>query len=188
VISVRDEKYHKALKRPVAHAYSTSTLKEFEPLVDECTSIFESKLTDLEGTDFDLGKWLHWFAFDVISSITFSNRLGFMEREEDVGGIIGAIEGRLAYNAVVGQVPMMHRFLLGNRVFAFFANRFRVFARLNSAGFIVQFAARQLARYKDMHDLSKDTKKDILARFKRFQDGGLAMSNGELLSHAASNM
>jgi hypothetical protein len=188
VFSVRNEDYHKALKRPVASAYSTSTLKEFEPLVDECIRIFEEKLTNMEGTDFDLGKWLHWFAFDVISSITFSNRLGFMEREEDVGGIIDAIEGRLAYNAVVGQVPMMHRVLLGNRLFAAFANRFRVFARLNSAGYIVQFAAKQLARYQGMQDLSQDEHKDILARFKRSRDGESVMSDAELLSHAASNM
>jgi hypothetical protein len=188
VFSVRDEQYHKALKRPVASAYSTSTLKEFEPLVDDCIKIFEEKLASMEGSDFDLGKWLHWFAFDVISSITFSNRLGFMEKEEDVGGIIDAIEGRLAYNAVVGQVPKLHRLLLGNQLFASVANRFRVFARLNSAGFIVQFAAKQLARYQGMHDLSKDTNKDILARFKRSRDGEQVMSDAELLSHAASNM
>jgi hypothetical protein len=172
----------------VASAYSTSTLKEFEPLVDECIRIFEGKLTNMEGTDFDLGKWLHWFAFDVISSITFSNRLGFMEQEEDVGGIIDAIEGRLAYNAVVGQVPMMRHLLLGNRLFATFANKLRIFARLNSAGYIVQFAAKQLERYQDTHDLSQDKHKDILARFKRSRDGESIMSNAELLSHASSNM
>lgn len=74
VFSVRDEAYHKALKRPVADAYFTSTLKGFESLVDDCIRIFEEKLDKYEGTDLDFGKWLHWFAFDVIRSITFSNR------------------------------------------------------------------------------------------------------------------
>jgi hypothetical protein len=188
VFSVRNEEYHKALKRPVANAYSTSTLKDFEPLVNMCIKIFEDKLTNMEGTDLDLGKWLHWFAFDVISSITFSNRLGFMEKEEDVGGIIDAIEGRLAYNAVIGQVPVLHRFLLGNQLFAALANKFRVFARLNSAGLIIQFAAKQLERYQGIHDLSSDRHTDILARFQRSRDGELVMSDAELLSHAASNM
>jgi hypothetical protein len=188
VFSVRDEQYHRALKRPVASAYSTSTLKEFEPMVDDCIKIFEEKLAKMEGSDVDFGKWLHWFAFDVISSITFSNRLGFMEREEDVGGIIDAIEGRLAYNAIVGQVPKLHHLLLGNQLFASVANRFRVFARLNSASFIIQFAAKQLTRYQGMLDLSKDTNKDIVARFKRSRDGEQVMSDAELLSHAASNM
>jgi hypothetical protein len=146
-------------------------MKEFEPMVDVCIKIFEEK-----------------FAFDVISSITFSNRLGFMEKEEDVGGIIDAIEGRLAYNSIVGQIPGCHKLLLGDRIFASIANRFRFFARLNSVGYIVQFAANQLARYKEVQDLSNDPSRDMLARFKRLKDGESIMSDGELLSHASSNM
>ena len=57
--SVRDEDRHKALKRPVANAYSMSSLKELEPMNDECSAIFAQKLETLEGQDFDLGKWLH---------------------------------------------------------------------------------------------------------------------------------
>jgi hypothetical protein len=188
VFSVRDEEYHKALKRPVAHAYSTSTLKGFEALVDECIKIFEDKLTKYEKTDLDFGKWLHWFAFDVVSSITFSNRLGFMEKEEDVGGIIDAIEGRLAYNSVIGEIPGAHKLLLGNKFFAFFANKFSFFRRLGSASYIVQFAAKQLARYQEKQDSIKDTKLDMLSHFKTSKDGERLISDGEMLSHAASNM
>lgn len=188
VFSVRDEEYHKTLKRPVAHAYSTSTLKDFESLVNDCIKIFEEKLAKYEGRNFDLGKWLHWFAFDVISSITFSNRLGFMEKEEDVGGIIDAIEGRLAYNSVIGEIPGAHKFLLGNSIFAFFANKLRFFRRLSSAGYIIQFAAKQLARYQENQDSTEDTKLDMLSRFKTSKDGERLISDGEMLSHAASNM
>lgn len=188
VFSVRDEEYHKALKRPVAHAYSTSTLKGFESLVDQCIQIFEKKLAKYEGTNLDLGKWLHWFAFDVISSITFANRLGFMENEEDVGGIIDAIEGRLAYNSVIGQIPGAHKFLLGNNLFAFFANKLSFFRRLGSASYIVQFAAKQLACYQENQGSTEDTKMDMLSYFKISKDGERQISDGEMLSHAASNM
>jgi Cytochrome P450 len=188
VFSVRDEAYHKALKRPVAHGYSTSTLRGFESLVDECIEIFEKKLAMHEGTDLDFGKWLHWFAFDVISSITFSNRLGFMEKEEDVGGIIDAIEGRLAYNSAIGEIPGAHKFLLGNSVFAFFANKLRFFRRLGSASYIVQFAAKQLARYQKTQGSKEDTRMDMLSCFKTSKDGERQISDGEMLSHAASNM
>lgn len=59
VFSVRDEKLHKELKRPIAHAYSMSSLKELEPMNDECSTIFLRKLDGLVGKDIDLGKWLH---------------------------------------------------------------------------------------------------------------------------------
>jgi hypothetical protein len=188
VFSVRDENYHRTLKRPVAHAYSTNTMRDFEPFVDDCIEIFEEKLGKMEGTSFDFGKWLHWFAFDVVSSITFSNRLGFMENEEDVGGIIDAIEGRLAYNSVIGQIPGAHQFLLGNSIFAFFANKFQFFKRLGSAGYIIQFAAKQLALSQEKQHLSENFERDMLSRFKRSKDGEKLISDAEMLSHAASNM
>ncbi|KAL2410861.1 hypothetical protein ABEF91_000066 [Exophiala dermatitidis] len=105
VFSVRVARHHKALKRPVANAYSMSTL-----------------LDSKQGKDFDFGEWLQWYAFDVITSVTFSNRIGFMEQEMDVQGIINAIEGRLAYNSVVGEAPVLHKYLLGNPVGSYLAS------------------------------------------------------------------
>jgi hypothetical protein len=54
----------------------------------------------------------------VISSITFSNRLGFMEQERDINNIIAAIEGRLVYNSIIGQAPWLHKYLFGNTIIA----------------------------------------------------------------------
>ena len=73
--SERDEMKHRAKKRPVAAAYSMSTMKELEPMNDECSAILTTKLDGLVGKDIDLGEWLHWYAFDLITTIAFSNRL-----------------------------------------------------------------------------------------------------------------
>lgn len=187
VFSIRNEKQHKALKRPVANAYSMSALVELEPMTDECIAILQRKLEDKQGQQIDLGEWLQWFSFDVITTITFSNRLGFMEQEKDVSGIINAIEGRLAYNAVIGEAPLLNKFLLGNRLVESLANYVPALARLNSARSIVEFAAKQLDRYKSA-DKSTERLRDMLARFKRSRDGEEVMSDKDLLSHASSNM
>lgn len=81
---VRDESLHKTMKRPIANAFSMSSMIELEPAANACTEIFERKLLEKQGAPIDLGTWLHWYAFDLITSITFSNRLGFMEKETDV--------------------------------------------------------------------------------------------------------
>ena len=193
IFSTRSEAVHKNMKRQVVHAYSTTSMKDFEPMVDVCTEIFQSKLLQFaeRGEPFDLGEWLHWFAFDVISSITFSNRLGFMESEQDINGIISAIEGRLMYNSVVGQAPYLDNVFLRNPIFAFIAPRVSsFFAHLNSASSIVGFAKRQLDRYAQVKGKATDTddKNDMLARFKRFRDGEQVMTGAELLSHASSNV
>lgn len=59
IFSVRDEDAHKTYKRNVAHAYSLSSLKELEPMNDDCSAIFLRKLDGLVGKDIDLGKWVH---------------------------------------------------------------------------------------------------------------------------------
>lgn len=193
IFSVRDEERHKAIKRPVAGAYSLSALKELEPRNDACSAIFLRKMGEYadgkDGGVVDLGVWVHWYAFDVISSITFSNCLGFMEAETDVNDIIAAIEGRLVYNSVVGQVPWLHKYLFGNPVIAWLSSFIPRIAVMNSSRFIVDFAARQLQRYQDKDVDAAAGLRDMLDRFKRFKDDGeKTMGDDELLSHATSNI
>lgn len=187
IFSVKDETIHKAKKRPVANAFSMSTMRELEPMNDACSEILLRKLRERVGQEIDLGKWLHWYAFDVISSITFSNRLGFMEQEKDVGNIIEAIEGRLVYNSIVGQAPWLHRYIFGNSLVSYLANAIPAVAVLNSSKYIVSFAAQQLQRYQGK-DSGSNQLPDMLDRFKRFKDGEQVMSDSELLSHAVSNI
>jgi hypothetical protein len=113
-------------------------------LTDICIKILLKKLDERQGQSIDLGTWLHWYAFDVITSITFSTRWGFMERETDVDGIINAIEGRLIYNSIIGQIPSLHRFLQGNNFITACAKAIPSIARLSPVRSIVEFASSQL--------------------------------------------
>ncbi|KAK4953238.1 hypothetical protein LTR10_008944 [Elasticomyces elasticus] len=187
VFSVRDETRHKGIKRPIAGAYSMSTMKELEPMNDECSAILLRKLDGMVGQSIDLGRWVHWYAFDVITSITFSNRMGFMEQEKDIQSIIAAIEGRLVYNSIVGQAPYLHRYLFGNTFVTWLAGFVPALAILNSSRYIVAFAARNLQRYQSK-DLNTVHLQDMLDRFKRYRDGEQVMNDDELLSNAASNI
>lgn len=103
IFSTQDESVHEMMKRPIAQVYAMTNLKTYEPLVDSTESLFFGKLEKLadEGRTFNLGTWLHWFATDVIMEITFGKRFGFLEREEDVDGMIETIEKRFSYISVV---------------------------------------------------------------------------------------
>ena len=111
LVFTTDEKDHSAKKRPIAQAYSLSTLLEFESLVDSTTAVFLSRLDELyadnDGSACDLGKWLGWYAFDVIGELTFSKRLGFLEQAQDVGGISRSIWDNFKKHAVLGQMPWL---------------------------------------------------------------------------------
>lgn len=114
MFSVREPAAHQALRRPVAQKFSMSSIKSLEPLADECTEIFIDAMRDLEGQRIDLGAWLQWYAFDVIGAITFQRRFGFMEKREDVLGMIAGLDSGLQYAGIVSQVPKLHGWLMGN--------------------------------------------------------------------------
>lgn len=164
-----------------------SALVELEPMTDTCIEILQRKLDDMPGQVIDFGQWLQWYAFDVITSVTFSNRMGFMEQAKDISGIIDAIEGRLAYNSIIGEAPALHNLLLGNPLVASLAKWIPFLNRLNSSRLVVQFAEKQLERYSTI-EKPTDSLRDMLARFKRSRDGETVMTDEDLLSHASSNM
>lgn len=114
MFSIRDPVAHQALRRPVAQKFSMSSIKSLEPFADECTKIFLDSMKELQGQKVDLGVWLQWYAFDVIGAITFQRRFGFMEKREDVMEMIGGLDRGLQYAGIVGQVPALHRWLMGN--------------------------------------------------------------------------
>lgn len=110
IFSTQDEAVHEIMKRPIAQVYAMTNLKTYEALVESTKGLFMKKLEMLadEKKAFDLGAWMHWFATDVIMEITFGERFGFLERGEDVGGILGMIEKRFWYVAVVSILSPLH--------------------------------------------------------------------------------
>ncbi|KKA24449.1 Cytochrome P450 (Eurofung) [Rasamsonia emersonii CBS 393.64] len=91
VFATRDENVHRMMKKPNSAIYSMSNLVSFEPYVNSTMEYYFSRLDELfvdKDRPFDFGLWLHLFAFDVMGEITFSRRLGFLEKGGDVGGVM----------------------------------------------------------------------------------------------------
>lgn len=63
-----DESYHAKYKRPIANAYSMSTLVDFEPLIDSTSKLFMIRLDEFvrSGETINFGMWLQMYAFDVM--------------------------------------------------------------------------------------------------------------------------
>lgn len=107
LFNTTDERFHAKLRRAVSNAYAMSTLVNFEPLVDSTTTEFLKQLShrysDRKGASgiCDFGAWLQYYAFDVIGELTYSTRLGFLDRGTDVDRIISNLERLLDYVSVV---------------------------------------------------------------------------------------
>ncbi|KAK7431145.1 hypothetical protein QQZ08_002185 [Neonectria magnoliae] len=116
LFGTRDEAYHREMKKPIANAFSMTTLLTNEAAVDTCSNLLIDKLMPFaeDNKPVDLGEWIQFYTFDVVGEITFAKKLGFLETGGDVDGMIETIEGILTYASQIGQVPVWHNFLLGN--------------------------------------------------------------------------
>lgn len=117
LFSTTDETYHAKYRRCINASFSMSSLVHYEPLVESTMNAFieqtRKRYADT-GRVCRFSQWLQFFAFDVIGELTWSKRLGFVERDEDVEGIVGFVGNFLAYAAPVGQMPFLDLLLQKN--------------------------------------------------------------------------
>ncbi|KAI9659075.1 MAG: hypothetical protein M1821_002035 [Bathelium mastoideum] len=119
LFSTTDEDYHARYRRCVNNAFAMSSLVSYEPLVDSTTQVFiaqTQKLFAETGKSCDFSTWLQFYAFDVIGELTWSRRLGFVEKNEDVDGIVAFLARFLSYAGPIGQMPLLDLFLEKNPI------------------------------------------------------------------------
>ncbi|KAB2106428.1 hypothetical protein AG0111_0g5308 [Alternaria gaisen] len=110
---------HSENRRQYQSAYTMSSLVSYESYVDECADLFSQRLQEVAsaGAYADMGHWLQCYAFDVIGMITFSKRLGFLDKGEDIRGILVALEDLLWYATLTGIYSWLHKYLAPVRNF-----------------------------------------------------------------------
>ncbi|KAK1775938.1 cytochrome P450 [Copromyces sp. CBS 386.78] len=122
IFSTTSPTEHARMKRPVAKYYSMSYVQALEPHVDVVLNDFckyvEDRFINVPGgpKELDFGEWLGYHAWDLISSVTFSRRFGYMEHGSDFDGTIEKSEASLRYFQTVGQIPVLDYLLDKNPV------------------------------------------------------------------------
>ncbi|CAJ2506520.1 Uu.00g006500.m01.CDS01 [Anthostomella pinea] len=111
-----------AMKKKVANVpYSMAAMRQLSPFIDDTVEFFMSRLesycpasdtpgfkqagVDTKPQTVDLGKWLHYFAFDVLGEVAFGRSFGFLAAGFDKEDAIKTIDNSQRYNGVVGQIP-----------------------------------------------------------------------------------
>ncbi|KUI73259.1 Benzoate 4-monooxygenase [Cytospora mali] len=145
LFSTVDNDFHQQFRRCVNSAFAMSALVQYEPFVDNTTKLFLKQTERLfannpQGCDFT--RWLQFYAFDVIGEITYSKRHGFVEKNEDIDGIVAYLTSLFNYVAPVshqsptqspevspnsevshidtqqiGQIPILDRLFLKNPIY-----------------------------------------------------------------------
>ena len=82
------------IKKPIAPLFSLSNLLPLEPFIDETIAVMTAQIDrrfEGKGIIFDLGDWLQFFAFEVMGTISFSKRYGFLEEGKDINSMIRTV-------------------------------------------------------------------------------------------------
>ncbi|KAL4893001.1 cytochrome P450 [Aspergillus ambiguus] len=190
LFSTRDEAFHRSQKRPVANAYSMTSLLELEDAVDSCTRIFMDQLRTFANrkASADLGTWLQYYAFDVVGEMTFAKKLGFLEEGRDVDDMMKTIQGILGYASLCGQVPDAHPFLLGNPLFPIFI------PSMESWNQVLQFTLKAINSRvslgaEDIKEHGKETGKDMLSRWLAIHRSDPdKISKRDIIVHTSTNV
>ena len=109
MFSTRDDADHTERKRKIAGLYSMSTMINYEPAVDQMIQAGVKKLSEFAESQqlMPMDKFFHYFAFDLIVRITYNRDLGFLERFDDLNGLMSNIEKVSYLGPILGVLPEM---------------------------------------------------------------------------------
>ncbi|EMC96656.1 hypothetical protein BAUCODRAFT_34036 [Baudoinia panamericana UAMH 10762] len=93
-----------------------SSMVTYEAFVDECIKIFRKRLDEISsaGQPADMAWWFNCFATDTVALLSFSKRLGDLDKGEDVGELNKSLHSNLTYAVLVGIYSEMHRLIFGS--------------------------------------------------------------------------
>ncbi|KAH6362247.1 hypothetical protein HBI34_179110 [Parastagonospora nodorum] len=171
VFNTTEESILKQIKPPIAPLFNISSAATLEPLVDEVLECIRGRFDERfvgTGQIFDMGQWLQFFAFDVMGTMTFSKRYGFLDKGRDVGGMLGAIVDFMRTAAPMTQSPLLDKLLRKNVV----VDTLRQYIRPTASLTILSFVGQAIKEKKEKME-SKTSKSegqiDFLTRYIELQ-------------------
>ncbi|KKY29023.1 putative cytochrome p450 [Phaeomoniella chlamydospora] len=147
-----------------------TSLIQYEPSVDRVIHTFLDQTEKLfarrggkSGAVCDFARWLQFYAFDVIGTITYSKPHGFVEQNKDIGGMVAYMAGFFDYAAVTGQLPILDRLLQKNPIMLFL-NSLGIASSSGTA--VVNFAKERMAeRFGAPEKVDEKGPSDLLHKF-----------------------
>ncbi|KAK7708535.1 hypothetical protein SLS64_006637 [Diaporthe eres] len=192
VFGTRSNSFHSRYLKPIQKLYSMNSMLSMEGLVDKtinslCEQI-ENRFVDGRNVQrtCDIADWIEFFAWDVVGELTFSKDFGFLKGGSDQMQLIETSESIMHYFGVVGQMPILDRFLGKNPWFSGATSpiKFPSFGR--AAGFCFE----QLTERLSHDDPEKEGgRQDFLRDFlKAKEDNPDLISNNEVLGYLLLNI
>ncbi|KAJ5097471.1 hypothetical protein N7456_008192 [Penicillium angulare] len=159
LFNMRSHKQHAVYRKHVAGPYSFTNIKKMEPLIDARIKEWNTKLDETFAKSeeaFDFSWWAVFMAYDIISEIGFGAPFGFIEKGEDIGGLIqGFHDGLPAF----GLLARLHPFT--SWIKTTFLKKYLVATPADDSGIGVLMRFRDRLINQRLEDLKSDKKKQV---------------------------
>ncbi|KAJ6098232.1 hypothetical protein N7499_002606 [Penicillium canescens] len=166
LFNMRSHSTHAVFRKHVAGPYSFTNVKKMEPLLNMRIQEWTNKLSEKfvkTGEAFDFSWWAVYMAYDIISEIGFGEPFGFIEKGEDIGGLIqGFHDGLPAF----GLLARLHPFT--SWIKTTFLKKYLVAKPEDNSGIgvLMRFRDRLIdQRIKDIESGKKIDRTDLLQTF-----------------------
>lgn len=157
-----------------------SSILSMEPFIQEVTSELWGRFREFSKSSepVPLHLWGNYFAFDVVGQLALGGKIGFVERGEDVAGIIKSIHDGFYLMANMGNVPLQ-MFWFNNRISQWTVKTFGG-KRLNSFSIFLQWLEKRVE--ERMANGLGNKRKDMLQHFVEAKDmNGQPVKKGDVM-------
>ncbi|KZL80416.1 benzoate 4-monooxygenase cytochrome [Colletotrichum incanum] len=172
IFNTTSDEIHKSLKGPIAPLFTLANIPYLEPRVDEVLECLREKLDEKfvhNSVVINLGRWVQYFAFDVMGTLTFSKRYGFLDTGKDVGRMLETIVDFMRISAPYTQIPWFDKLLRKNRVGDFLQRTFGLQASMGILAFVGKAINEKKQELEKLGTTPEDDKygrgKDFLTRY-----------------------
>ncbi|RDL38625.1 uncharacterized protein BP5553_02965 [Venustampulla echinocandica] len=122
---MRDQDEHGRHRRVVANAYALTTLRNYEPYIDELLETLFQVLDKncKSGETIDIARWTYYFSFDVIGYLSFGSPIGFLKEGKDVHHLIKMQMFIISYLRHLLTIPWLRYLLASSPLLDIFSKR-----------------------------------------------------------------
>jgi hypothetical protein len=139
VFATTDTKRHDDLRKRIFSAFSMASMRSLEGYVDDTIKSFLQHLeyrfaNRLEATaTVDFPTWLHYYADDAVTAMSYGTAIGHMNAGEDKFGVLASVYRTMRYLGLVGYMPSLDLLLWKNPIFMWLSRYGYTTSKMSSA-------------------------------------------------------
>ncbi|KAG6819363.1 hypothetical protein H0H93_012546 [Arthromyces matolae] len=111
MVGIRNPQAHANVRRIWARGFAPEAMRGYQPILHNRIAQLLNHLGERAGEVVNLGKWISWFAYDVMNDMAFGDDVATMQTQ-DSGGLYEVIEETAPIGIIMAHLPWFSELLI----------------------------------------------------------------------------